>query len=71
MKILCDLPDKIVTPDGVELKYRTSFYFPPNIPKGVRYRKVGVLSRNLRNKTDLYHRPYKETTWIFSNVPLL
>lgn len=28
---------------------------------------VNVLSKNLKNKTDLFGQPYKPTTWIFTN----
>lgn len=28
-------------------------------------RTIQVLSRNLRGKTDLHHKPYKPTQWLF------
>lgn len=34
----------------------------------LKYRLVSVLSRNLRGKLDLYHRPYRPTLWVFVEV---
>ncbi len=34
----------------------------------LKYRRVAVLSRNLRGKLDLHHRPYTPTVWIFVQV---
>lgn len=31
----------------------------------ITYRRVDVLSKNLRGKTDLYGLPYQPTKWIF------
>ena len=36
--------------------------------RGLKYRRVTVLSRNLRGKLDLYHRPYTGTNWVFVEV---
>ncbi len=36
--------------------------------KKLKYRKVSVLSRNLRGKLDLHGRPYKGTVWVFVQV---
>ena len=34
----------------------------------LKYRKVSVLSRNLRGKLDLHHRPYTANVWVFVEV---
>ena len=34
----------------------------------LKYRRVEVLSRNLRGKLDLHRRPYTPTKWIFVEV---
>jgi hypothetical protein len=34
----------------------------------LKYRRVEVLSRNLRGKLDLHRKPYKPTKWIFVEV---
>lgn len=34
----------------------------------LKYRRVEVLSRNLRGKLDLYYRPYTATKWVFVEV---
>ena len=34
----------------------------------LKYRRVEVLSRNLRGKLDLHRQPYRPTTWIFVEV---
>ena len=34
----------------------------------LKYRRVEVLSRNLRGKLDLHRQPYKPTKWIFVEV---
>jgi len=34
----------------------------------LKYRRVMVLSRNLRGKLDLHHRPYTGTNWVFVEV---
>jgi hypothetical protein len=34
----------------------------------LKYRQVKVLSRNLRGKLDLHHRPYTGTLWVFVEV---
>lgn len=34
----------------------------------LKYRRVEVLSRNLRGKLDLHRKPYKPTSWIFVEV---
>lgn len=36
--------------------------------KGLKYRMVSVLSRNLRGKIDLHGRPYGPTYWCFVEV---
>jgi hypothetical protein len=33
-----------------------------------KFRVVSVLSRNLRGKLDLYHRPYTGSVWVFVEV---
>ncbi len=34
----------------------------------LKYRMVSVLSRNLRGKTDLHHRPYRPNIYVFVEV---
>lgn len=34
----------------------------------LKYRVVGVLSRNLRGKLDLHHQPYRPSEWVFVEV---
>lgn len=34
----------------------------------LKYRRVEVLSRNLRGKLDLHRQPYRPTKWIFVEV---
>lgn len=34
----------------------------------LKYRRVEILSRNLRGKLDLHRHPYKPTKWIFVEV---
>lgn len=34
----------------------------------LKYRRVEVLSRNLRGKLDLHRKPYRPTKWIFVEV---
>lgn len=34
----------------------------------LKYRRVEVLSRNLRGRLDLHRQPYRPTTWIFVEV---
>jgi len=34
----------------------------------LKYRRVSVLSRNLRGKFDLHHRPYTGSQWVFVEV---
>ena len=34
----------------------------------LKYRRVEVLSRELRGKLDLHRQPYRPTTWIFVEV---
>lgn len=34
----------------------------------LKYRRVSVLSRNLRGKLDLYRRQYEPTQWVFVEV---
>lgn len=34
----------------------------------LKYRRVEVLSRNLRGELDLHRQPYRPTTWIFVEV---
>lgn len=36
--------------------------------RGLKYRRVSVLSRRLRGKLDLYGRPYQSTRWVFVEV---
>jgi hypothetical protein len=38
--------------------------------RGLKYRRVSVLSRRLRRALDLYHRPYRPTFWVFVEVKL-
>ena len=35
----------------------------------LKYRRVSVLSRNLRRSVDLHGRPYRPTRWVFVQVP--
>lgn len=35
----------------------------------LKYRRVAVLSRNLRRSLDLHGRPYRPSVWIFVEVP--
>ena len=34
----------------------------------LKYRRVAIMSRNLRGKLDLHYRPYRPTVWIFVQV---
>jgi hypothetical protein len=34
----------------------------------LKYRKVAVLSRNLRKSIDLHNRPYRPSIWVFVQV---
>lgn len=34
----------------------------------LKYRVIGVLSRNLRGKLDLHGRPYSPSVWVFVEV---
>lgn len=36
--------------------------------RGLKYRLVSVLSRNLRGKLDLHRRPYTGSIWVFVEV---
>ena len=36
--------------------------------RGLKYRNVGVLSRNLRGKLDLHNQPYRPSRWVFVEV---
>lgn len=36
--------------------------------RGLKYRQVAVLSRNLRGKLDLHGRHYQSTKWVFVEV---
>lgn len=75
------LPDSIELPNGAvlypviggHLKQQPFYNGPQTIPalvaeakrRGLKYRRVEVLSRNLRGKLDLHRQPYRPTRWIF------
>jgi hypothetical protein len=35
----------------------------------LKYRRVFVISRNLRNSLDLRNQPYRPTAWVFVQIP--
>ena len=66
----CNLPNEIVTPKGITLVPIVG------VPKRIlideikrrklHYRVVQVLSKNLRGKLDLHHKPYQPSEFVFS-----
>lgn len=75
-----NLPESITLPCGTVLRHKISYIPGVGLSKsalitrikarGGKYRLVEVLGRRLRGKKDLYHKPYRSTTWILSDVDL-
>lgn len=79
----CNLPDFITLPDGTMLHPVIGGYLKQQRfttatsrdaiaaeakRRKLKYRRVEVLSRNLRGKLDLHRQPYTPTKWIFVEV---
>ena len=79
----CNLPDSITLRDGTvlypviggflkEQRFTTATSRDAIATEAKRrklkYRRVEVLSRNLRGKLDLHRQPYRPTKWIFVEV---
>lgn len=68
MKIYTHLPESITINKIVFKRLNKPFIEVPlkamKILK-IKYRVIGVLSRNLRGRTDLYGKPYEPTKWVF------
>lgn len=73
-----DLPKSVKLPDGNILKNHISYEGEADKRRiteeikiiGGRYKAVSVLARGLRGKTDLHGKPYRPTTWLFTDVEL-
>ena len=64
MKMFASLPDKFTRKGNTYVRSEIKTEAEAKA-KGLRYRTVGVLSGNLKGKTDLYGQPYTPTVWIF------
>jgi hypothetical protein len=66
------LPDEVIVGDKTLKRVGQigDHKWPLNRLKGVSVRKVKVLSRNLRGRTDLFGRPYQPTVWLYASRPL-